>query len=204
LIASLQGVLTRKSPSGIVVDTGGVGYEVLVPLSVLYALPDPGQEVQLIVHTHMRESQILLVGFLRHDEKETFRLLTTVTGIGPKLAVNILSGLPAEELLEAILQQDLARLQRIPGVGKKVAERIVVELKDKAAARELILGDRAVPTPNRQELFSEVLSALLNLGYKQKEAERAVELARKKAGNPGDEGLEPLLKASLRHLMKDG
>ena len=204
MIASLRGILTKKSPSGIVVETGGIGLEVMVPLSVLYELPDLGNEVQLIIHTHMRESQILLLGFLQPEERETYRLLTTVTGIGPRLAVNILSGLPFEELLEALFQQDSQRLQRIPGVGKKMAERMVVELKDKIPAREISLGDRKIPAQQRKHLFSEVLSALMNLGYKQKEAEAAIEKSLIQIEKNAEQAnLEILLKSALRLLMKE-
>jgi len=203
LIASLRGTLITKSPEGIVVETGGVGLEILVPLTVLYELPETGSVVRLLIHTHMRENQILLMGFLRQEEKDTFRLLTTVTGIGPKLAVNILSGLPAGELLETVLMEDAPRLQRIPGVGKKMAERIVLELKDKVPERELLLGDREPHTPERKRLYSEILSALMNLGYKKKEAERAIDEVLRKAGTPEPKDLEPLLKNALRLLMKE-
>jgi Holliday junction DNA helicase RuvA len=203
LIASLNGTLVRKSPEGIVVETGGIGLEVLVPLPVLYELPDPGQKVRLVIHTHMRDSQILLMGFLRQEEKDMFRMLITVNGIGPKLAINILSGLPAEELLETLLQEDARRLQRIPGVGKKMADRMVLELKDKIPAREIVLGNKELPAQKRKQLFSELLSALMNLGYKKKEAEEAIESALATAGADEKDGLETLLRTALRMLMKE-
>jgi holliday junction DNA helicase RuvA len=203
LISSLRGTLIKKSPEGIVVETGGVGLDVLVPLTVLYELPDPGNVVQLLVHTHMRESQFLLIGFLRQDEKETFRLLMTVNGIGPKLAVNILSGLPAEELLETVHREDAPRLQRIPGVGKKMAERIVLELKDKMPAREISLGNRGLRGQQQAQYFSELLSALMNLGYKRKEAEQAVEETLSDPARVEQENLESLLRVALRALMRD-
>jgi len=202
LIATLKGVLTRKSPDGIVVETGGVGFDLTVPLSTLYDLPDPGNPVELIVHTHVRDNQILLLGFLRSEEKEAFRYLNTVSGIGPRLAVNILSGLPAEELLEAILQEDAQRLQRIPGVGKKMSERIVVELKDKIPPREIVLGSTNLRQPRQKRIYLEVLSALMNLGYKRKEAQVAIENTQKKEADSEEWTLESLLKASLHHLAR--
>jgi len=203
VIASLCGTLTAKSPQGIVVETGGVGLEVLVPLTVLYELPDAGSTVRLLIQTHMRESQFLLVGFLQQEEKETFRLLTTVTGIGPRLAVNILSGIPAGELLDTVYREDAPRLQRIPGVGKKMAERIVLELKDKVPEREVALGRPEPLSRKRRQLFSELLSALMNLGYKRKEAEAAIEKAFLNTGKAEPEHLEILLKETLRLLMKE-
>lgn len=203
MIGSLKGILARKSPEGIVVETGGIGYEVVVSLPTLYELPDPGSRVHLIIHTHVRESQILLLGFLRNEEKEMFRYLTTVNGIGPRLAVNILSGLPADELLEAILQQDSQRLQKIPGVGKKMSERIVLELKDKIPPRPVTLGTKDAHYPSRNPFYSEVLSALMNLGYKRKVAEKALEETLKKDQDPEQRNLETLLKASLQQLINE-
>lgn len=203
MIASLKGSLLRKSPEGVVVEANGVGFEVLLPLPSLYALPDAGSQVQLIIHTHVRENQILLIGFLHPEEKEAFRFLTTVNGIGPRLALNILSGLPANELLEAILCKDAQRLQRIPGVGKKMAERIVVELKDRIPPREWVVA-QAESLPREQKgIYLEVLSALMNLGYKRKEAEKAIERTVRKEADPDGLGLETLLKSTLRELLKE-
>jgi Holliday junction DNA helicase RuvA len=199
----LKGSLLRKSPEAVVVEANGVGFEVLVPLTTLCALPEAGGQVQLIIHTHVRENQILLIGFLEEEEKEAFRFLTTVNGIGPRLAVNILSGIPARELLETILCSDTQRLQRIPGVGKKTAERIVVELKDRIPPREWA-ATRAEPIPREQrQLYVEVLSALMNLGYKRNEAEKAIERAIRKEGLGEPVGLEELLKSTLRELLKE-
>ncbi len=200
MIASLRGLLKKKSPESVVVETNGVGLELIVPLTTLYHLPTPGKEIELIVHTHIRESQILLIGFLHQEEKDAFRFLTTVSGIGPRLAVNILSGLPANELLEAILQQDSPRLQRVPGVGKKMSERIVVELKDKIPPRDINMGQKDfLPSPQKQ-VYLEVLSALINLGYKKKDSEQALEKAIQEESNPENLCLEPLLKTALRLL----
>jgi holliday junction DNA helicase RuvA len=204
LIASLKGSLTRKSPEAVVIEAGGVGFEVLVSLPTLYALPDAGAHVQLMIHTHVRENQILLIGFFSQEEKEAFRFLTMVNGIGPRLAVNILSGLPAKELLEAIVRKDTERLQRIPGVGKKIAERIVVELKDRIPAREWVITQTETVLPQQRELFLEVLSALTNLGYKRKESEEAIERALRKGPDlEAPSGLEALLKSALRELVPE-
>jgi len=202
LIGSLRGVLTRKSPQAVLVDLSGVGLEVMVPLSTLYGLPEPGREVHLFIHTHVRENQILLVGFLRQEEKDAFRFLTTVSGVGPRLALNVLSSLPPEELLEAILQGDSQRLRTVPGVGKKMAERIVVELKDRIPPREVQIGRaRPLATQDRQ-IYFEALSALLNLGYSRKDAEKAIERALEKQGESREIRLEDLLTNALRLLAK--
>lgn len=203
MIASLKGSLLRKSPEAVVIEANGVGFEVLVPLTTLYGLPDAGAEVQLMIHTHVRDNQVLLVGFLRQDEKEAFRFLTMVNGIGPRLAVNILSGLPANELLEAIVCKDTERLQKIPGVGKKMAERIVVELKDRIPPREWVITQTESLPPQQKELYLEVLSALMNLGYKRKESEKAIERALRKEKDPEGVRLEALLKSTLRELVRE-
>jgi len=203
LIANLKGPLIQKSPEAVVIEANGVGFEVLVPLPTLYELPDVGSEVQLMIHTHVRENQILLIGFLHQEEKEAFRFLTRVNGIGPRLAVNILSGLPAKDLLEAILCKDTQRLQRIPGVGKKMAERIVVELKDRIPPREWVIAHAEPVPPQQKELYLEVLSALMNLGYKRKESEKAIERAVRKESDPKGLSLESLLKSTLRQLVRE-
>ncbi len=205
MIARLKGILIEKSPEAVIIDVHGVGFEVLVSLATLYELPEPGHEVRLTIHTHVRENQVLLLGFLHEEEKEAFRLLTTVNGIGPRLALNILSGLPTSELLGAIVSQDAQGLQRIPGVGKKTAERIVVELKDKIPPRDLVLGSQGIAgSPDQEAVCGEVLSALLNLGYKRKESEAAVRRAVGTAVEPGEMKLESLLKLALRELAGEG
>jgi Holliday junction DNA helicase RuvA len=203
LIASLKGILTKKSPEAVVIEANGVGFEVLVPLPTLYELPDTGAQVHLMIHTHVRENQILFIGFLRQDEKEAFRFLTMVNGIGPRLAVNILSGLPANELLEAIVCKDTGRLQRIPGVGKKMAERIVVELKDRIPPREWVIAQEEPVLAQQKELFLEVLSALMNLGYKRKDSEKAIQRAIRKESDQEGLALEALLKSALRELVPE-
>jgi len=202
LIGSLRGILTRKSPQAVLVDLNGIGLEVMVPLSTLYGLPEPGCEVHLFVHTHVRENQILLVGFLRQEEKDVFRFLTTVSGVGPRLALNILSSLPPEDLLEAILQGDSQRLRTVPGVGKKMAERMVVELKDRIPPREVQIG-RKQPLPAQdKQIYFEALSALSNLGYSRKDSEKAIEGALEKQGDARELRLETLLTNALRLLAK--
>jgi Holliday junction DNA helicase RuvA len=154
------------------------------------------------VHTHVRENQILLVGFLRQEEKDVFRFLTTVSGVGPRLALNILSSLPPEDLLEAILQGDSQRLRTVPGVGKKMAERMVVELKDRIPPREVQIG-RKQPLPAQdKQIYFEALSALSNLGYSRKDSEKAIEGALEKQGDARELRLETLLTNALRLLAK--
>lgn len=202
MIGTLRGILAQKSPQSVLVDLAGIGFEVIVPLSTLYGLPEPGHEVRLFVHTHVRENQILLVGFLREEEKEVFRFLTGVTGIGPRLALNMLSALPPEEILEAILQGDSQRLRAVPGVGRKTAERIVVELKDRIPPREIRIGRAAkLRAPDRQVVV-EVLSALVNLGYSRGEADKAVARVLETRPEIGGLRVETLLKEALRSLAR--
>ena len=192
MIAHLKGILLNKSTSSIIVDNNGLGYEVFVPLSTFYTLPDvEGQEVSLHIHTHVREDAFLLFGFKTILEKKIFRLLISVSGIGPKLAINILSGIGPDALLEAIALGDVAKLQSIPGVGKKTAERISLELKDKA---QLIRADVDLPSvkissQEDREVRDDALSALVNLGYTSKAAGNAVDKALSKAGEITLEGI---------------
>jgi len=176
MIVHLRGRLLAKHPNQAVVETGGVGYDVTISVPTFSALPGPGSEVVLHIHTHVREDQIALYGFLRPAEKKLFEKLITVSGIGPKLAITILSGMAADEMVGAIRGNDIARLTRIPGIGKKTAERMVLELRDKlppAGVGEL----PAVPTMTAME--EDVLSALVNLGYQRPAAERALASVRK-------------------------
>lgn len=201
MIALLTGRLAAKSPGGVVVDVGGVGYEVHIPLSSYYGLPDDGSPVTLHVHTHVREDAISLFGFLTPAEKSLFLLLNSVNGVGPKLALNIISGLPYEKLVDAIMRGDDALVTTIPGVGKKTAARIVLELRDKVGALgvEPAAGPCAVGTgPNPQK--DEAVSALVNLGYKKNTAEDAV---KRICAASGDEtALEVLIKEALKVLAK--
>jgi Holliday junction DNA helicase RuvA len=194
MIARLRGRLLEKSPNQAIVDVQGVGYDVTIPLSTFYQLPDPPGEADLAIHTHVREDLIALYGFKTAREKQVFEKLLTVSGIGPKLAITVLSGLEASELIPAIRTNDLARLTRIPGVGKKTAERMVLELRDKLAGAES--STEAVYTgfaPPEED----VLSALTNLGYQRAVAERALKTLKGREEMAFDE----LLKKSLQALV---
>jgi Holliday junction DNA helicase RuvA len=198
MIGHLRGKISDKRPNQVVVDVGGVGYEVFIPLSTFYALGELHQDVNLLIHTHVREDQLALYGFVTSREKQLFELLLSASGVGPVLALKILSGMSVEELLPAIRAGDLARLTTIPGVGRKTAERIVVELRDKMAAmetREL----RPAAQPGRTQTDADVISALTNLGYDQRTAETAVEDARA-AG--ADASFESLLRSTLQSLSR--
>jgi holliday junction DNA helicase RuvA len=193
MIASLRGVLVEKHPNQAIVETGGVGYDVTIPVSTFTGLPNAGQEVRLRVHTHVREDALSLYGFLTQDEKALFEKLIGVSGIGPKLAVTILSGLAAPELINSIRRGEVDRLVRIPGIGKKTAERMVLELRDKlpAAAGEEPAQPAAAAL---SAIDQDVLSALLNLGCARPAAENAVRKA-KTAGAPAE--FEPLFRRAL-------
>lgn len=175
MIALLRGTLIDKSPSRLIVDVGGVGYDVQVPLSTFYVLRDPGSEVTLRVHTHVREDVIALYGFATPLEQGLFEKLIGISGIGPKLALAVLSGIEPAELVKAIRLQDVARLTAIPGVGKKTAERIGLELKDRLPAAMQALGQAALDEAPADQLRGDLLSALLNLGYQRAVAEKAIE-----------------------------
>ena len=170
MIAHLRGRLLSKTPQTAVVEAGGVGYEVTISIPTFTALPGEGNEVSLLVYTHVREDALALFGFTTATEKRLFEKLLSISGIGPKLAVTVLSGLPPERLIAAIHSQDHATLTRIPGVGKKTAERIVLELKDKLQELAPASGTRAA-TP----VSEDVLSALVNLGYQRAAAQKGVE-----------------------------
>jgi Holliday junction DNA helicase RuvA len=174
MIAHLRGKLLVKHPNQAIVETAGVGYDVTISVSTFSDLPNAGSEVSLYIHTHVREDLIALYGFLRPAEKQFFEKLITVSGIGPKLAITILSGMPADEMAGAIRGNDIARLTRIPGIGKKTAERIVLELRDKLPAQTA--GQQPV-APTLSAVEEDVLSALLNLGYQRSAAEKALAIA---------------------------
>ena len=197
MIARLRGTLLEKTPSRIVIDVGGVGYDVLVPLSTFYGLGEPGAAVTLRVHTHVREDVIALFGFASSLEQDLFERLIAINGIGPKLALAVLSGIDPEELIRAIRTQDVARLTRIPGVGKKTAERIGLELKDRlpqaGAAADAPAGGA------EGDLRADLLSALTNLGYKGAVAEKAVDAAVRKAPAAP---FEDLLRDILRQMIR--
>ena len=174
MIATLRGVLTEKNPSRLVVDVSGVGYEVSVPLSTFYAVGELGVEVDLRIHTHVREDALSLFGFATQLEIDLFRRLVAISGVGPRLALAVLSGLEPPDLLGAIRDSDIVRLQGIPGVGKKTAERISLELKDKLPSNVLPEGETKDFENGTEQVRSDVMSALLNLGYHRPLAERAV------------------------------
>ena len=193
MIALLRGVLAEKHPNQAIVETGGVGYDVTIPVSTFTKLPDAGSEVRLRIHTHVREDALALYGFLTQDEKALFEKLISVSGIGPTLAVKILSGLAAPDLVLSIRRGEVEKLVKLPGVGKKTAERMVLELRDKLPP---VTGEE--PTTPAPEALSpvdqDVLSALLNLGCARPQAEAAVRKA-KAAGAPAD--FEPLFRRAL-------
>ncbi|MBX3277732.1 MAG: Holliday junction branch migration protein RuvA [Acidobacteria bacterium] len=203
MIAHLTGKLFQKQPNSVIVDVAGVGYELTVPLSTFYDLGETGSEVSLRVYTYVREDALLLYGFRTEREKKLFLMLTSVSGIGPKLAITVLSGLSAEELIEAIRSGNLARLVAIPGVGRKTAERLIVELRDKAAA--LVAADAGAdstaraPESGAADVREDIISALVNLGYQKAAAERAVSAALKEESGGG---FEALLKRALRGLSR--
>jgi len=195
MIALLRGTLLEKHPNQAIVDAGGVGYDLTIPVSTYTALPETGQQVQLRVHTHVREDALALFGFVTQDEKTLFEKLTGVSGIGPKLAITILSGLPAPDLITAIRSGALEQLVRIPGIGKKTAERMVLELRDKLLAAAPAEGATAPAAFDSIE--NDVLSALLNLGCARPAAEAAV----RKAKTAGVEAkFEPLFRRSLEFV----
>ena len=191
MIAHLRGRLARKDPARVIVDVNGVGYEVFIPLTTFTALPDAGTDVSIDVHTHVREDVIALYGFSTRRERSIFEKLMTISGIGPKLAVTILSGGSVEDLVGAIKRGDLARLTAIPGVGKKTGERIILELRDK-------LQDFAEAQP-KSSAEADVLSALENLGYNRALAESAL---RRAVDGDRDPAFDVLFKRSLQILTK--
>lgn len=196
MIALLRGTLAEKSPNQAIVDIGGVGYDVTIPVSTFSSLPNAGAEVLLRIHTHVREDAIALFGFATTEEKQVFEKLIGVSGIGPKLGITILSGLAAPDLIRAIRTSEVERLVRIPGVGKKTAERMVLELKDKLVAP--VTPDGARPEePALSDIDRDVLSALLNLGCARPMAETAVRKARA-AGAAED--FEPLFRRALEYV----
>ncbi len=200
MIASLRGVLAYKSPEYIILDVNGVGYRVQVPLSTFYDLPDVEERVGLNIHTHVREDLIHLYGFLTLNEKAMFCRLLDVSGIGPKLALNILSGISADEMRNAIWAGNLARLQSIKGVGKRTAERIIVELRDKLKHEEPFPPGADRGAEGVSDPMEDAVSALLNLGYTNKEAEAAVRKAVRELEGT-DPGLERLIKQALKVLL---
>jgi holliday junction DNA helicase RuvA len=195
MIGQLRGRLAEKRPNQVLVDVGGVGYIVAIPLSTYAALGELHTEVTLLIHTHVREDALALYGFVSAREKHFFEMLLSASGVGPSLALKILSGMSVEELVPAIRGSDLTRLTKIPGVGRKTAERMVVELKDKLEAVTLEAQRPAVASPAGIE--ADVISALVNLGYDARAAETAVDEAKRESGTAN---FEKLLRATLQAL----
>jgi holliday junction DNA helicase RuvA len=196
MIAHLRGRLLSKHPNQAVIEAGGVGYDVTISVPTFSGLPGVGSELGLHIHTHVREDMIALYGFLLLAEKGLFEKLITVSGIGPKLAITILSGMAADELAGAIRGNDVARLTRIPGIGKKTAERMVLELRDRLPAGG---GETSPPVSAMSTVQEDVLSALVNLGYQRPAAEKALMVA---ARGAGDESFEVMFREALARLSK--
>jgi len=195
VIAYLRGQILSKSPNAVVVDCGGVGYELAISVTTYTEIGEVGAEARLHVHTHVREDALLLFGFAEVTEKRLFEKLLTISGIGPKLAITVLSGISAERLVGAIRGGDHATLTRIPGIGKKTAERVVLELKDKLDDMAGFTAEGVVVRPSLGATAEDVLSALVNLGYARPIAQKAVESAAKDAAVAGD--FEKLFRASM-------
>ena len=206
MIAYLTGTLLVKHATSVIVDVGGIGYEVTIPLSTFYELEEVGSNVQLRIYTHVREDALQLYGFKSTRERELFTRLISVSGIGPKLGITLLSGMSADEMIAAIRNNNLARLTLIPGVGRKTAERLVVELRDKIAslAAVAVEDEGGVPAQPSEIMIedavhSDALSALINLGYQRSSAEKAITAA---LNEGGEITVESILRRSLRRLAK--
>jgi holliday junction DNA helicase RuvA len=196
MIAHLRGKLLSKHPNQAIVETGGVGYDITISVPTFSDLPAIGSEVALYIHTHVREDALALYGFLRPSEKLLFEKLITVSGIGPKLAITILSGMAADEMVGAIRGNDIAKLTRIPGIGRKTAERMVLELRDKLPESS---AATAPVTPAMNAIEEDVLSALTNLGYQRPAAEKALSAATK---NGGGGSFDTLFRSAMALLSK--
>jgi Holliday junction DNA helicase RuvA len=194
MIGYLKGNLVKKSPDQIILDVGGVGYSVWIPLSTFLELKDTDELVELLVYTHLTENSLALYGFSREEERDVFLKLIGISGIGPKLALNILSGIEVSDLEEAIRQSDVARITLIPGIGKKTALRIALELQEKLEKKEEVFQTKALQ--EREDL----ISALMNLGFKRREVERIVDDTVRNSAE--EAGFEQLLRESLKKLAK--
>ena len=202
MIAHLTGKLIQKQPNAVIIDVGGVGYELIVPLSTFYDLGETGSEVSLRAYTYVREDALQLYGFRTDRERRLFLLLTSVSGIGPKLAITVLSGLSAEELIQAIRQNNLVRLVAVPGIGKKTAERLIVELRDRVAplaSPATADQSRAAAGDGTSTKRDDLVSALVNLGYQRTAAERAITSA---FLEEPEATFEAALKCALRLLSR--
>jgi Holliday junction DNA helicase RuvA len=199
VIAHLSGTLLEKQVQRLVVDVSGVGYDVLVPLSTFYTVGEPGAAVALRIHTHVREDAIQLFGFSTALELLLFEKLIAISGVGPRVALSVLSGIETTDLVRAVRQADVARLTRIPGVGRKTAERLVVELKDRLPTDESAPAGAALPSTS-SSTRDDVVSALVNLGYQRGQVDRAVDAAVRAAGDDAD--FERILREALRSMTK--
>lgn len=199
MIGFLRGRIADKQLNTLIVDVQGVGYEVHVPLSTFYEAGEPGDEITLRIHTHVREDALLLYGFLTELERQLFERLISVSGIGPKLAIAVLSGMDSRDLLACVQRGDVARLTGIPGIGKKTAERIVLELRDRLAQISGAAPVDVAPVNGADRVRSDLLSALQNLGYHRPQAEKAVDATLQTMSTPT---FEHALKAALRELMR--
>ena len=206
MIAHLSGTLLSKQPNSVILDVGGVGYEVNIPVSTFYDVGDEGSSVKLRIYTHVREDTLQLFGFKTTRERELFLKVISVSGIGPSLGIKLLSGMTADEMIASIRTNNLAKLTLIPGIGRKTAERLVMELRDKVATlssteleHELDTKDTGAPMTTEDSMRADVLSALLNLGYQRGSAEKAVNGA---VDEGGEISVELILRRSLRKLAK--
>jgi len=201
LIAQLTGKLAQKQPNSVIIDIQGVGYEVTIPVTTFYVLGEAGSEVSLKIHTHVREDALLLYGFATLRDKELFLKLTSVSGIGPKVAISMLSGMASAELITAITKNDLGRLTTIPGVGRKTAERVVVELRDKLGKIAIEEGEIAFTpeTASDAAIQDDTAAALVALGYPKPLADKAVQTAMREEG---ERTIQAVLKRSLKRLSR--
>ncbi len=203
MIAYIEGKLRYKSPEYIIVDVGGIGYQLYVSLNTFYELPDQGSITSLNVYTHVREDSLDLFGFFSMEEKKTFLKLVAINGIGPRLALNILSGITPDELEEAVFRGNVRRLQKVPGVGKKIAERMILELKDKLSAEKKEKQEITfLASPDTPGIENDAIAALISLGYRSHEAEKAVGLALSNLEENNNLNLQVLLKNALKFLAK--
>jgi Holliday junction DNA helicase RuvA len=198
MIARLTGALVTKAVDHVVLDVRDVGYRVFIPLSTYYDLPELNASVSMLVHTYVREDTLQLFGFLTVDERDLFDALLRVTKVGPKLALAMLSGLSANDLQQAIIEGDVPRLSAAPGVGRKTAERIILELREKLAKGKPQLGDGVRTRGHAQEVVADAVTALQNLGYSRAVAERAL----RQVLQPTDQGQTPSLKELLRDTLR--
>lgn len=201
MIASLTGRLAFKAPTHLILDVHGVGYEAYIPLSTYYGLPNLSESISLSVHTHVREDAIQLFGFLTSQEKDAFVLLTSVSGVGPKLALSVLSALPVSDLVSAIQSGDVEKLTTVPGIGNKSASRLVLELKDKVGKLQPGLSPASdSPRQGQDATFDDALSALVNLGYRPQDAREALKQVKK--SNAESIVLKDMIRESLKELAR--